>query len=126
MAKSPLTWKMLAYLFLKLPLGIFSFSVTLVVLILSLGLGIIGLVFSLLSAPFYLLALAVMRVPDAGRRLWRYIVLIVTDSAMVALWVVSLLAALAGQLARLMLGMTDAALRLEEALASAERERIRA
>ena len=52
---NPMTWKTLAYLLLKFPLGIFSLVITIVMLVLSVAITIVTLTIGLLTAPFFIL-----------------------------------------------------------------------
>lgn len=123
-----MTWKTLAYLLLKFPLGICSFSMTVALLVLGIGITAVSLVLSFLTAPFYALVLLLRDVPDPKRRLQEYILLALAGfgSTLLTLHLLNGLAFVAGQLARGLLGMSDTSLRLEEAKAQAEHERMRA
>jgi two-component system, OmpR family, phosphate regulon sensor histidine kinase PhoR len=123
-----MTWKTLAYLLLKFPLGICSFSMTLTLLVLGLGITAVSLVLGFLTAPFYALVVSLRDMPDPQRRLQGYLLLALAGfgSNLLMLHLLNGLAFVAGQLARGLLGMSDTSLRLEEAKAQAEQERMRA
>jgi len=117
-----MTWKTLAYLLLKFPLGICSFSMTLTLLVLGIGITAVSLVLGIITAPFYALVVSLREVPDPKRRLQGYLLLALAGfgSNQLALHLLNGLAFVAGQLARGLLGMSDMSLRLEEAKARAE------
>jgi signal transduction histidine kinase len=123
-----MTWKTLAYLLLKFPLGICSFSMMLTLLVLGLGITVVSLVLGFITAPFYALVVSLRDVPDPKRRLQGYLLLALAGfgSNLLTLHLLNGLAFVAGQLARGLLGMSDTSLRLEEAKARAEQERMRA
>ena len=123
-----MTWKTLAFLLLKLPLGLCCFGITLVLLVLSLGITILGFVLAAISAPFFTLIDALRNVPEPGRRLRRYLAFGLAGLGLnlLTLHLLRGLAFLMGQLARALLGMSDSALKLDEAKAQAEQERLRA
>lgn len=123
-----MTWKTLAYLLLKFPLGICSFSMTLTLLVLGIGITAVSLVLGFITAPFYTLVVSLRDVPDPKRRLQGYLLLALAGfgSNLLILHLLNSLAFVAGQLARGLLGMSDTSLRLEEAKARAEQERMRA
>lgn len=125
---NPMTWKTLAYLLLKFPLGILSFVITLVMLVLSLAIAPVALIIGLLTAPFLALAIAIQCTSNARGRLQRYLLFAGTGFglSLITLQVLNGLAFLAGQVARLLLGMSETAMRLEEAKALAAQERARA
>ncbi len=56
-----MTWKTLAYLLLKFPLGICSFVMTLILLVLGIGITAVSLVLGFLTAPFYALIISCLR-----------------------------------------------------------------
>jgi two-component system, OmpR family, phosphate regulon sensor histidine kinase PhoR len=123
-----MTWKTLAYLLLKFPLGICSLSMTLTLLVLGIGITAVSLVLAFLTAPFYALVVSLRDVPDPKRRLQGYLLLALAGfgSNLLILHLLNSLAFVAAQLARGLLGMSDTSLRLEEAKARAEQERMRA
>jgi signal transduction histidine kinase len=123
-----MTWKTLAYLLLKLPFGICSFSMTLLLLVLGISITAISLVLGFITAPFYALVVSLQDMPDPKRRLQGYLLLALTGfgSNLLMLHLLNGLAFVAGQLACRLLGMSDTSLRLEEAKAQAEHERMRA
>jgi signal transduction histidine kinase len=122
------TWKALAYLLLQFPLGLCSFGLALMLPILSLGLMLVGLVVGLLTTPFYALGVAILDTQSPRQRLQRYLSLALAAFGLnlVSLHLLNGLAALHGQMASGMLGMSETAQRLEEARARAEQERVRA
>lgn len=123
-----MTWKTLAYLLLKYPIGLCSFILALVLPIVSLALMLVGLVLGFITAPFYALAIVLLDAENAGKRVRRYLAFFISafGLSIISLAILNAMAALQGQLARGLLGMSDAAWRLEEAKARAERERERA
>lgn len=123
-----MTWKTLAYLLLKFPLGICSFSMTLTLLVLGLTITAVSLVLGFLTAPFYALVVSLRDVPDPKRRLQGYLWLVLAGfgSNLLILRLLNGLAFVAGLLAQGLLGMSETSLRLEEAKAQAEQERKRA
>ncbi len=123
-----MTWKTLAYLFIKFPLGLCSFVVTITLFSLTLGITIVGLVLGLLTAPFVLLYTFLWGEADANNVVRCYLLFasLGFGVTLLTLHVLNGLAFVAGQLARSMLGMSDDEIRLEEARAAAERERVRA
>ncbi len=125
---NPMTWKTLAYLLLKFPLGILSFVITLVMLVLSLVIALVALIIGLLTAPFLALVIAIQGISNARGRLQRYLLFAGTGFglSLITLHVLNGLAFLAGQVACLLLGMSETAMRLEEAKALAAQERARA
>lgn len=117
-----MTWKTLAFLLLKFPLGLCSFILVVTLLSLCPGLMLLGLTLGLLTAPFYALALALLDRPDPRQRLQRYLACAASafGLTLLSLSLFNGLAWLHGQIARGLLGMSDTALRLEEARARAE------
>src|SRR5579884_1840383 len=75
---NPMTWKMLAYLLLKLPLGLCSFIITGVLLALSLAIMIVGLVLGCITAPFFILIGALQHVPEPWQHLRQYLLFALT------------------------------------------------
>lgn len=121
-----MTWKTLVYLFAKFPLGTFSFIVTVTLFALTLSITITGLVLGLLTAPFIWLYTLLWGTGDID--IQRYLLFAslgfgVTPATM---HVLNWLAFVSGLFARSMLGMSDDAIRLEEARMLAEQERVRA
>lgn len=123
-----MTWKTLAFLLLKFPIGLCCFVLTVTLLSLCPGLMVLGLTLGLLTAPCYALALALLDKPDARQRLTRYLALSASAFGLnlLSFSLFNGLAWLQGQLARLLLGMSENALRLQEARTRAEQERVRA
>ena len=124
----PMTWKILAFLLLKFPLGLFVFVVTIVLLPLSVTVGLLGLLLGLLTGPFYLLILCFTGLAHAGARLRRYLLLSLGGFGLILLTFAILngLALMMGWITRLMLGMSSTALQLEEAKSQAVHARLRA
>lgn len=123
-----MTWKTLAYLFIKFPLGICSFVVTVTLFSLTLSVSITGLVLGLLTTPFVLLYTLLWGEADMRSTVERYLLFasLGFGLTLLTLHVLNGLAFVAGQFARSMLGMSDDAIRLEEARTIAEQERVRA
>ncbi|GCE18609.1 sensor histidine kinase [Dictyobacter kobayashii] len=123
------TWKSILYLFLKFPFGILAFYVTLVFLILCLALCLISAILGLLVAPFvyFYMAVASNSTLDS-KAAGKYIKNVLTGAGMAffPLIAINFLASLWSQFAQAMLGMNENAMRLAEATALAERERLKA
>ena len=134
------TWKSLAYLFVKFPLGIISFVVIINMFVLTLVFTVFSLLIGLLAMPFLYLLRALTRqrgewreartsgegmAVDRGRLL---LLLSLTGFGfvLIALHVLNALAYVSGQFARVMLGMSDTSARLAQAKAIAEEERAKA
>ena len=135
------TWKSLLYLSLKPLFGAFAFAVALDALILVLALSIVALVIGFLFSPFvYLFSaisapsaktappMAMQYQPTRRLTLGRILLISMTAGGIVfaPLYAVNGMAWAWGQIARLMLGMSDKDVRLAEARALAERERAKA
>ncbi len=122
-----MTWKTLAYLLLKLPLGLCSI-ITVILLALGLAITIACLLLACIALPFFILAGALQHVPEPGPRLRQYFCLALAGSGLntAIFHLLNDLASIEGQLARSLLEMSDMALRLQEAEALAEQERQRA
>ncbi len=134
------TWKSLAYLFVKFPLGIISCVVILNMFVLTLGFTVFSLIIGLLVMPFLYLFRALLR----GRGEWRearasgegvatdrdrlFLLLSITGFgfALIAFHVLNALAYVSGQFARVMLGLSDTSIQLAQAKALAEEERAKA
>lgn len=123
-----MTWKTLAYVLLKFPLSTFCFPFAIALPLLSFSLMLVGLILGLLSSPFFALVVAIRDVPDPGQRLRRYLIFSLTAFGLnlVYLYVLNSFAWVHAQMARGLLGMSDAALRLEMAKAQAAQDRARA
>ena len=121
-----MTWKTLLYLFVKFPLGIFSFVVTIMLFSLTLSITIIGLVLGLLTAPFIFLYTLLWGTADINIQRYLLFASLGFGVTVVTLHVLNWLAFVSGLFARSMLGMSDDAIRLEEARMLAEQERTRA
>jgi signal transduction histidine kinase len=154
-ASNPVTWKILAYLLIKFPLGILSFVVIINMLVLMLGFVTISLTLGLIIAPFVYLIGLFTRKRQKGEQIalksastveaiggnlpwysWQnlsnhhgwLLPLVMTGFgfAAIAFHVFNALAAISGQFAQTMLGMSDAKIRLAQAKAMAEEERAKA
>jgi signal transduction histidine kinase len=123
-----MTWKTLAYLLLKFPLGLVSFILTVVLPVVSIGITVVALVTWLITAPFVILVVAFQRMPDPGRPLKQYLAFATAGFGLdlVSLHLLNGLAYIMGQLARVLLGMSETAMRLEEANTLAAQARTRA
>ncbi|HEY6410833.1 MAG TPA: sensor domain-containing protein [Ktedonobacteraceae bacterium] len=128
LVRNSMTWKTLAYLLLKFPLGLFSFVITIVLAVLSFVIALVSLILGLLSAPFVILVLSLQGASYVKEFVQRYLLFALTGFglSLVTLHLLNGLAFVAGQLARLLLGMSDTAWRMEEARALAIQERTRA
>jgi signal transduction histidine kinase len=138
------TWKSLLYLFLKLPLGIITFCITLNALVMVIALISVTLSLGLVISPFVFLIAAITGVSkksravvvDASMKLTprrpvtvgRVLLFSLTAGgiAFIPLYLTNGMAWFWGLLARTMLGLSDKDLKLAEARALAEQERIRA
>src|SRR5262249_33446680 len=76
--RNPMTWKILAFLLLKLPCGILYFSMTVGLLSVSLVAACASLVVGALTSPFVALALVVLDKPSPAQRLRHYVAFAVT------------------------------------------------
>jgi two-component system phosphate regulon sensor histidine kinase PhoR len=123
-----MTWKTLAYLLLKFPLGLFSFLITIVLLVLSIAISIVTFSIGLLIAPFFMLFFLLQNISHMKEWLQRYLWFALSGFGffLLTLNLLNGLTYVYGQFARVMLGMSDTALRLEEAQAMAAQERARA
>jgi two-component system, OmpR family, phosphate regulon sensor histidine kinase PhoR len=123
-----MTWKTLAYLLLKFPLGLFSFLITIVLLVLSIGISVVTFSIGLLTAPFFMLFFLLQNISHMKEWLQRYLWFALSGFGffLLTLNLLNGLTYVYGQFARVMLGMSDTALRLEEAQAMAAQERARA
>ena len=109
-----MTWKTLAYLLLKFPLGIFSFVITIVLLVLSVAISIVTLTIWLMTAPFFMLFVMLQDVSHVKEWLQRYLLFALTGFGLyhITLRLLNGLTFVYGQFARVMLGMSDTAWRL--------------
>jgi len=73
-----MTWKTLAYLLLKFPLGLFSFVITIVLLVLSVAITIVTFTIWLLTTPFFLLFIMLQDVSHVKEWLNRYLLFALT------------------------------------------------
>lgn len=121
-----MAWKTLAYLLLKFPLGLVSFILLVVLPVLSLAVMLVGLVIWLIIGPILMLVALLRGVSAPERLMQRSFVVVAMGSGLITLYLLNGLAALSGQLARVLLGMSETAQRLEEANARAARARIQA
>ena len=138
--RNAVTWKSVAYLFLKFPLGTLSFVAILNLFVLTLGLTVFSFTIGLFVLPFLYLFRALPRGRDEWReartsgegmavdrvRLLLLLSLTGFGFALIAFYVLNALAYNLGQLARAMLGMSDTRTRLARAEALAEEERAKA
>lgn len=133
------TWKSLAYLFVKFPLGIISFVVIINMFVLTLGFTVLSLLIGLLVMPFVYLFRALRRRGQSGEarangegmavdrgRLFLLLSITGFGFALIAFHVLNALAYVSGQFARVMLGLSDTSIRLAQAKAIAEEERAKA
>jgi signal transduction histidine kinase len=123
-----MTWKTLAYLLLKFPLGLFSFVITIVLLVFSIVISAVTFSIGLLIAPFFILFFLLQNTSHMKEWLQRYLWFALSGFGffLLTLNLLNGLTYVYGQFARVMLGMSDTALRLEEAQAMAAQERARA
>ncbi len=121
-----MTWKTLAFLLVKFPLGILSFVLPITLFAVTLVVTIVGIVLGLLTTPFVLLYMLLWS--DGSFNVRRYLLLasLGFGLTLVSFHLLNGLAYVSGQFARVMLGMSESAMRLAEAKAIAEQERVRA
>jgi len=134
------TWKSLAYLLLKFPLGTLSFVAILNLFVLTLGLTVFSLTLGLLVLPFLYLFREIPRRRGEWReartsgegmaieRVPLFLLLSLTGFgfALIAFHVLNALASVSGQCARVLLGLSDTRTRLAQAEVLAEEERAKA
>ncbi len=134
------TWKSLAYLFVRFPLGIISFVAIIYMFLLTLEFTVFSLITGLLVMPF----LYLFRVLPRRRGEWKeartsgervavdrgrlFLLLSITGFGflLIAFHVLNALAYVSGQFARVMLGLSDTSTQLAQAKAIAEEERAKA
>ena len=123
-----MTWKTLVFLLAKFPFGVFCFGIALTTLVAAAVISVVLLVLGLLIAPFFMLFLLFRGASDGPEQVKRFLLLSLMGFGIcvLALYLLNSLAFLAGQFARVMLGMSDSALRLAQARAAVEQERARA
>src|SRR5260221_3703300 len=123
-----MTWKSLTYLLVKFPLGILSLIVSICILTLTFGISLVLFTLALIIAPFFYLGLLLTRSPNALAGLGRLLQLGLKGFGLctISLHVLNGFAYVSGEFARLMLGMSDAAIRLVQARELAEQERKKA
>lgn len=123
-----MTWKSLAYLFIKFPLGILSFVLTLCMLVLSISISLVTFVLTLTIIPFLYLGLVFAHGPDEIVTIEKVLRFSLKGFGLftISMYTVYGLAYISGELARIMLGMSDTAIRLAQAREFAEQERIKA
>ncbi len=123
-----MTWKTLAYLLAKFLLGLFSFVMTITLLVLTPGITIVSCVIGLLTAPFILLFRLFRRNADRESSIAHYLLFACLGFGLtpVTLHALNALAFASGQFARVMLGMSESAMRLQEARAMVEQARVQA
>jgi hypothetical protein len=114
--RNPMTWKILAFLLLKLPCGILYFGVMSVLLSVSLVAASVSLVVSVLTSPFVALGLVILGRPSPAQDMRHYIAFAATGFGIgiVAFALIDQMVSLARYLAVTLLGMSDDALRLQE------------
>jgi two-component system, OmpR family, phosphate regulon sensor histidine kinase PhoR len=134
------TWKSLAYLFVRFPLGIISCVVIIYMFLLALEFTIFSLIIGLLVVPFLYLFQALARRGGEWREArtsgegvavdWGRLCLLLSITGFgflpIAFYVLNMLAYVSGQFARVMLGMSDTSRQLAQAKAIAEEERAKA
>ena len=134
------TWKSLAFLFVRFPLGIISCVVIIYMFLLTLEFTIFSLIIGLLVVPFLYLFQAFARrggewreARTSGERVavdWGRLCLLLSITgfgfALIAFNVLNALAYVSGQFARVMLGLNDTSTQLAQAKAIAEEERAKA
>jgi signal transduction histidine kinase len=125
------TWKSLAYLFVKFPLGIISFVVIINMFVLTLGFTVFSLLIRLLVMLVLYLFRPLLRRRGEGVAVDRgrlFLLLSITGFGfvLIAFHVLNALAYVSGQFARVMLGLSDTSIRLAQAKAIAEEERAKA
>jgi len=123
-----MTWKSLAYLFIKFPLGILSFVLTLCMLVLSISISLVTFILTLTIIPFLYLGLVFAHGPDEIVTIEKVLRFSLKGFGLftISMYTVYGLAYISGELARNMLGMSDTAIRLAQAREFAEQERIKA
>ena len=123
-----MTWKSLAYLLIKFPLGILSFVLTLCMLVFSISISLVTFVLTLTIIPFLYLGLVFAHGPDEIVTIEKVLRFSLKGFGLftISMYTVYGLAYISGELARNMLGMSDTAIRLAQAREFAEQERIRA
>ena len=123
-----MTWKSLAYLFIKFPLGILSFVLTLCMFVLSISISLVTFILMLTITPFLYLGLLYARRLAAIATIEKALRLSLQGFGLVpmSLYVLYGLAFISGELARVLLGMSEPAIRLAQAREFAEQERIKA
>jgi two-component system, OmpR family, phosphate regulon sensor histidine kinase PhoR len=125
---NPVTWKSLAYLLLEFPFGIFAFVIVIAMFAFVFALGLPCLVIGILIAPFFCcIALIREKVLTSDAAVY-YLLRAFTcfGVLLLPLFILDGMATLWGQFARVCLGMSDQAIQLAEATATAARERARA
>ena len=123
-----MTWKSLAYLFIKFPLGIFSFVLTICMFALSISIALVTFIVTLTITPFLYLGLLCARGLDEIAIIEKALRLSLQGFGLVPMsfYVLYGLAFVSGELARVLLGMSETAIRLAQAREFAEQERIKA
>ena len=126
--RRPVAWKSLLYLFLKGIFGLVAFEFALIVPILIFVLALVGTIIGLIVAPFFFLIWSLCGREATGKSIKNYFFLWGTAYGILLtpLYVTNGLAYLWGHFSRVMLGLSQTHLRLEQARALAERERARA
>jgi two-component system phosphate regulon sensor histidine kinase PhoR len=123
-----MTWKSLAYLLIKFPLGILSFVLTVCIFALSVSASLMAFVLTLVVLPFLYAGLILTHSPNELATIEKLLRSSLKGFGLftVSLYTVYGLAYVSGELARILLGMSDTAIRLAQAREFAEQERIKA
>jgi len=123
-----MTWKSLIYLMVKFPLGMLSFMVAICMLILTASISLVTFALALIIGPFFYLGLVLTRSPHELATLGKLLRSALKGFGLstLSLYVLNGLAYVSGEFARLMLGMSDTAMRLAQAKELAEQERLKA
>lgn len=126
--QNSMTWKTLAYLLLKLPLGFFAFIFTVVLLLSSIFIVIVSSFLAIASTPFFVLFIIFQDETQLKDRVQRYILFAATGFGLsfVTIYLLHQFTLIAEWLATSLLGMSDTARRIEEAEMQAEEEREKA
>ncbi len=129
-----MTWKSLAYLLIKFPLGILSFVLTVCIFVLSISVSLVTFVLALVVVPFFYLGLMLTRGSQGvmnrvpAEAIGKLLGLSLRGFGLftISLYIIYGLAYVSGELARILLGMSDTAIRLAQAREFAEQERFKA
>jgi two-component system phosphate regulon sensor histidine kinase PhoR len=123
-----MTWKSLAYLLIKFPLGILSFVLTLCMFVLSISVSLVTFMLTLVVVPFFYLGLLLTRSPNELVTIEKLLRFSLKGFGLftISLYIVYGLAFVSGELARILLGMSETAIHLAQAREFAEQERLKA